>query len=672
MVGTFARGLALAVAWAAVGVPAHAVGTTDITTSRDTWLEQSQPDSNRGTDTPLRASGAPGGAEVPLLYFDLSPIPANEVVTAASLRIKVDTADSAPVDVAEVLGAWTEPVATWNNTAALVDRSRTWATFTPSATGPITVDVTGLVQVWTTTRTGQGLALVATTSGQSRYDSREVAAAPQRPVLQITTASDAAVVDVGLTVAVDKTTAAVGDTLTYTVTATNYGGAAAASVSVGDFVPANTSFLGATTTQGTYTRLIGTWSVGSLAADASATLTLSVAVQPSAAGTTVTNTGFLWFTSPSDGASGNDSMAAATSVPDGSTVDLAATKSVDNPAPTTGQTVEFTITVMNGGGSDATGVALADSLPSGLTYQWDTPSVGDYDPITGIWQVGNLGTGATATLHVAATVNPGTEGMTLVNRVSVLAVDQPDTDPANDADSASVSVVSADLFATVGVDDANPREGDAITFTVGVGDSGPSAANGIVLAAALPPGLSFQSAAPGVGTYDSGTGRWTVGALASGQTVSMDLVALVDGGTGGDALDVVAVVTDANEPDPDGSNDADTVRVVVQSADVAVTVGIDDAAPREGDTVHLTVRAANLGPNDVAGVQILDTLPAGLSMSTWTASHGSWNPGSGVWDLGALSALSSDSLSITATVVSAARPAFIKRPATEAATVRPM
>ena len=47
---------------------------------------------------------------------------------------------------------------------------------------------------------------------------------------------------------------------------------------------------------------------------------------------------------------------------------------------------------------------VTDLLASGYTYVGDD-SPGTYDPVTGLWNVGALAPGATATLNITATVN---------------------------------------------------------------------------------------------------------------------------------------------------------------------------------------------------------------------------------------------------------------------------
>ena len=83
--------------------------------------------------------------------------------------------------------------------------------------------------------------------------------------------------------------------------------------------------------------------------------------------------------------------------------DLAITKTVDNNKPIPGSNVTFNLTATNNGLSNNTGVSVTDLLPSGYTYVSCSP-VGAYDSGTGVWNIGNLNSGASATLSIVATV----------------------------------------------------------------------------------------------------------------------------------------------------------------------------------------------------------------------------------------------------------------------------
>ncbi|WP_435257643.1 SdrD B-like domain-containing protein [Thioclava sp. FR2] len=67
-----------------------------------------------------------------------------------------------------------------------------------------------------------------------------------------------------------------------------------------------------------------------------------------------------------------------------------------------GDLIEFVLTVTNDGPAHAGGVQVKDLLPSGFTYVLDDALLqGDtYDPATGIWTLGNVASGSSATLTI--------------------------------------------------------------------------------------------------------------------------------------------------------------------------------------------------------------------------------------------------------------------------------
>lgn len=86
-------------------------------------------------------------------------------------------------------------------------------------------------------------------------------------------------------------------------------------------------------------------------------------------------------------------------------IDLEVTKTVSPASVSSGDSVTYTITVTNNGSDDATGVEVTDQLPAGVTYSSDTPSQGSYNNGTGVWTVGNLANGASATLTIEVSVD---------------------------------------------------------------------------------------------------------------------------------------------------------------------------------------------------------------------------------------------------------------------------
>src|SRR5205823_567718 len=129
----------------------------------------------------------------------------------------------------------------------------------------------------------------------------------------------------------------------------------------------------------------------------------------------------------------------------------------------------------------------------------------------------------------------------------ITASDRADHVVANNAASQSVTVQLADLGVAIAVDRPTPDEGSTVTFTLTLTNDGPDAASGIAVTDLLPPGLSFQSATPGQGSYAGGSGVWSVGGLAAGASVTLALHATVDAGSGGATLADSVRVTAADQ-----------------------------------------------------------------------------------------------------------------------------
>ena len=125
--------------------------------------------------------------------------------------------------------------------------------------------------------------------------------------------------------------------------------------------------------------------------------------------------------------------------------DIALQMSVDTTVPAAGQPVQFTIIASNLGADAANGVQVTDQLPVELkipTGMAAFPSTGTYDPATGIWSIGALGAGASATLLLPAVVAVTNQPACSVN---VARLTSPaDADAANNRASAAVKTNLAD------------------------------------------------------------------------------------------------------------------------------------------------------------------------------------------------------------------------------------
>jgi large repetitive protein len=324
--------------------------------------------------------------------------------------------------------------------------------------------------------------------------------------------------DLAVSKTVSNATPNVGDNITYTVKVTNQGPGPATGATVTDLLPAGLQLVNATTSQGAYDGGTGLWTVGSLANAASATLTIVATVVSSAA---QTNIATISHTDSVDPISTNN-QASATETPQ--QADLSVSKTVDNASPNVGGTVNFVITVADAGPNAATNVQLTDLLPAGLTYVSSAPSLGTYNSTTGLWTVGTIAKGGSATLQLKATV---TGAAAVVNTAAVTHSDQFDPNTANNSAGAAVTPQQADLAIGKSVSNASPNVGDTITYTVTLTDLGPNSATNVTVQDRLPAGLTFVSATPSQGTYNSTSGLWTVGTVDTSSARTLTLTAKV-------------------------------------------------------------------------------------------------------------------------------------------------
>jgi uncharacterized repeat protein (TIGR01451 family)/fimbrial isopeptide formation D2 family protein len=395
----------------------------------------------------------------------------------------------------------------------------------------------------------------------------------------------------------------------------------------------------------------------SLAINASSAITIPVGVGASAVPSVVNKASVGGGGDPNNG--GNppqlgscapgDTHCASTTTPVSAAADIAVTKTVNNAAPSVGNTVTFTITAKNNGPSDATGVQVTDSLPVGLAFVGATPSTGSFNQTSGAWIIGALANGASATLTITATVTkPGA----ITNTATVTASDQTDPDISNNSSSATLNPPAggvADIQVRKTVSNAAPNTGDTITYTIAVKNAGPDNATGVAITDALPAGLTFVSATPSQGAYNSASGVWTIGNIANGNTVTLAIAATVDGSVPGPIVNI-AKKTAENQTDPDPTNDSSGVTINGASADIQVVKSVNNTAPNVGDTVTFTIAVRNNGPDDATNVQVTDALPTGLSLVSATPAQGVYNSGTGLWNIGALPKNATTTLTIVATV----------------------
>ena len=314
----------------------------------------------------------------------------------------------------------------------------------------------------------------------------------------------------------------------------------------------------------------------------------------------------------------NSAQDTATAAP---AADVTISKTVDNATPNVGSNVTFTLTVSNAGPSDASDVAVADPLPAGYSYVSSTPSVGSYSSGTGVWTIGTLANGGSATLTITATVLAS--GPYLNTATATSTTFDPTT--PNTATATTTPVAVADVTISKTVDNATPNVGSNVIFTLTVSNAGPSDASDVAVADLLPAGYGYVSSTPSVGSYSSGTGVWTIGTLANGGSATLTITATVL--ASGPYLNTATATSTTFDPTTPNTATATTVPVAV--ADVTISKTVDNATPNVGSNVTFTLTVSNAGPSAASDVAVADRAAGRVQLCVVDAVGGQLQLGHG-------------------------------------------
>jgi uncharacterized repeat protein (TIGR01451 family) len=201
-------------------------------------------------------------------------------------------------------------------------------------------------------------------------------------------------------------TAVPGDAISYTIVVSNPNTSDVHDVSVVDSVP-SAGLDSITTTQPpgvTFSSTDDTWTVGTLVAGGSDTLTLSGTVPAGATGQSYVDTA----TASASDASSAQATDTDTLAPE---ADVTVTKSASSSSPAFGAQDTFTVKAFDAGPSDAGKVVVTDTLAAGLLFVSDTyPTAASSVAVSGqsvTWTMSDLTAGTTDTLKIVVTVDAG-------------------------------------------------------------------------------------------------------------------------------------------------------------------------------------------------------------------------------------------------------------------------
>jgi uncharacterized repeat protein (TIGR01451 family) len=201
------------------------------------------------------------------------------------------------------------------------------------------------------------------------------------------------------------------------------------------------------------------------------------------------------------------------------------------------------------GGYFPTGDLVFSLYAPGLDPTVDLPTYTETVPVNGNGTYHtNVGfvANATGTWHWVVTY----DGDPNNNTVDSGPLDEPVTIQPPPPETADVSV-------TKQANQSNPVFGTPVTYTLFAHNNGPNTATDVVATDVLPAGIVFVSATATQGSFDPGSGHWSVGTLANGASATLQITGLV---AAIGPITNTSTVT-ADEFDPNLSNNTSTATI---------------------------------------------------------------------------------------------------------------
>ena len=305
-----------------------------------------------------------------------------------------------------------------------------------------------------------------------------------------------------------------------------------------------------------------------------------------------------------------------------------------------GTDVPYDIAVANFGGDDAASVVLNDAIPAGMTFVslfqnsgpafvCTTPAVGSGGPVN--CTIALLANGAGADFSLTVHIDSGTAPGTSFTNVATISSVTPDPNSENDASAAATATPSTEV--DLGVTKSGPSEAAPntdISYTIGVSNSGASAAANAHIADALPGTLTFVSL-----TQDSGPPfLCTTPAVGSGGTISCDLASFagnatasftlkahVPGSTASGTTFTNSATVSTTSTDVNPENDTSSAATTISAVDLSV-IKTGPATIIAGQNISYGITLANGGPDAAASAQFSDLFPAGTSFVSLVQNTG--------------------------------------------------
>lgn len=349
---------------------------------------------------------------------------------------------------------------------------------------------------------------------------------------------------------VNNTSPDFGEIIKWSVVVSNNGPDIATNVQVNDLLDDGLIFVKSSSTKGNYDVKSGIWTIDSLAPETDETLNIYCKVNKIGKilnFVSVNSTQYDWNESNNHD---NESVNAV------KIADLSVIKLINNSNPNYNDLIKWTIIVSNKGPNMATGVTVNDLLPKSVEYISSYLSKGFYNPVNGIWDVGNLNAGEKLQLNIVSKIVKTGDITNVVN----VKGNEKDSNLTNNHFEKSVHVKpAADLSIEKSVSKQEVNINDLIEYVIEITNNGPDSAENIKVSELLNPNLKVISFESTKGNFNNTNNVLTIDSLAYGEKVRLTINAAAN--ACGKFENKVAVSSDTFDYDKSNNQDGTSVFV---------------------------------------------------------------------------------------------------------------
>ncbi len=349
---------------------------------------------------------------------------------------------------------------------------------------------------------------------------------------------------------VNNTSQDFGEIIKWSVVVSNNGPDIATTVQVNDLLDDGLIFVKSSSTKGNYDVKSGIWTIDSLAPETDETLNIYCKVNKIGKilnFVSVNSTQYDWNESNNHD---NESVNAV------KIADLSVIKLINNSNPNYNDLIKWTIIVSNNGPNMATGVIVDDLLPKSVEYISSYLSKGFYNPVNGIWDVGNLNAGEKLQLNIVSKIVKTGDITNVVN----VKGNEKDSNLTNNHFEKSVHVKpAADLSIEKSVSKQEVNINDLIEYVIEITNNGPDSAENIKVSELLNPNLKVISFESTKGNFNNTNNVLTIDSLAYGEKVRLTINAAAN--VWGKFENKVAVSSDTFDYDKSNNQDGTSVFV---------------------------------------------------------------------------------------------------------------